>query len=123
MVLGGEQLECCVGGKGGSTGGAALFYKHGHFIPLAEARPSGHRFWQVGRGGSEGKWKLSFEFFRFLREVTASSPTDSATSVENGRCMRKILYRRERRYDVVVQENRIMNGLMSETGNKSWLCY
>lgn len=123
MVLGGELLECCVGGKEGSAGGAALYYKHGHFIPLAEGRASGHRFWQVSRGGGEGKWKLCFDFFKFLREVRDSSPTDSDTSVENGKCIRKILHRRETRCNIVIQENMIMNGLMSDTGNESWSCY
>lgn len=37
-----------------------LFYAHGHSISVAEGRPSGHRFWQVGRDGSDSMLKLFF---------------------------------------------------------------
>lgn len=63
MILRGELLACYAGGKRGPTGEVALFYAHGHFIPVAEGRPSGHRFWQVVRDGSESMWKLFFDLF------------------------------------------------------------
>lgn len=63
MILRGELLACYAGGKRGSTGEVASFYAHGHPIPVADRRPSGHRFWQVGRDGSESMWKLFFDLF------------------------------------------------------------
>lgn len=65
MILRGELLACDAGGKRGPAGEVALFYANGYSIPVAEGRSSGHRFWQVGRDGSESMWKLFFIFYFF----------------------------------------------------------